>query len=119
MPAESQEVFSEVSKTGQVRELEMEEAVSEWRPIETAPKDGNWILGYRPPPNSGGEWETLVVIRWHEEDGVRDFIWPDSFAGIVDPFVAPCADDAWLFDGNFYESRGTFTHWMPLPEPPK
>lgn len=70
--------------------------MSEWQPIETAPKDGTdiflWIPDGREIPLPG-RWEPLIrsrKVKW-----------------ILD-------------DGMFLEDRYPLpTHWMPLPDPPK
>ena len=68
--------------------------LSEWQPIETAPKDGTDILVMT--------GETMHVVRWINIHG--DF-------------------DYWAVDDNKhgpFTLRGKApTHWMPLPEPPK
>lgn len=71
--------------------------MSEWLPIETAPKDGRrvdlWVIdraghGYRYPD---------VRFDWIADDS---FGWTDANShGRLEPDVAP-------------------THWMPLPSPP-
>lgn len=74
-----------------------------WQPIETAPKDGTWILLCKATDADGkpitGESFGLFVQRaaWWEVDG-----WVDYCAMVRDPNV-------------FFNP----THWMPLPEPPK
>jgi len=76
-------------------QLATAQAESEWRTIETAPKDGTWILlmgesGYinRPYRVHVGNW------------GERDW-WMQSE------------------DCSFEDDGGPPTHWMPLPDPPK
>ena len=68
---------------------------NEWQPIETAPKDGTWILVYKPFNLYGfddSEWYVdKYIVRWADE------CWNISMDDIV---VYP-------------------THWMPLPNPPK
>jgi hypothetical protein len=66
--------------------------MSDWQPIETAPKDGTYMLLMS---RSG-----VVIGLWdaHED---REF-------GTV---------PAWRDDGEGYELHPT--HWMPLPDPPK
>lgn len=61
-----------------------------WQPIETAPKDGTWIL------LSGCSFgHNMRVGRW--------YFWSDTQG---------C-------DWSDYNNRGFKpTHWMPLPEPP-
>jgi hypothetical protein len=82
----------------------MEREMTEWQPIETAPKDGTlvdvWVIGYSNEPKrftdawfSEGHW-------WYAE-------WaPDCEVHALD-----------LNDEHTLPSE--VTHWMPLPEPPK
>lgn len=64
-----------------------------WEPIETAPKDGRFLLVY------GRGWKDTIP----------------SVASYDDMF------DAWAIyeDGSLITSNAPPTHWMPLPEPPK
>ena len=79
--------------------------MSDWRPIETAPKDGTWFL----------------ICR--ADDGF------DSYeVGRFDPMILPEFVEAgeglyrkierkgyeWTGFNNMHRA----THWMPLPEPP-
>lgn len=59
-----------------------------WMPIETAPKDGTWVLAFSP------DGETLGVAQW---TGTQ---WRDS---------GNSEDVEWEWN---------VTHWMPLPPPP-
>lgn len=73
--------------------------MSEWQPIETAPKDGTRILIF----DNG----CISIANWHEQI--------DNYNHA--PF------DGWLIfypDDAFYtQVSENPTHWMPLPEPPK
>lgn len=68
--------------------------MSEWQPIETAPKDGTDVLLFRAtkyrvlPPTVAGWFDKGVIPGWYTYDE------PDK-----------------AFDGEP-------THWMPLPAPP-
>ncbi len=63
--------------------------MSDWQPIETAPKDGTQILGF-----ADGR---MAVVQWWE-----DFrYWSLVVCG------------AYADDGEWWP-----THWQPLPEPP-
>jgi len=66
--------------------------MSEWQPIETAPKDGTKVLGYLP-------YSTMCpvsVMQW-----IR----------------CTCGKDTWAtIPGHWHILT---SHWMPLPEPPK
>lgn len=64
--------------------------MSEWQPIETAPKDGQWVLGWAPG------W-LVVSMAWFHVPGK----------------VAP----HWTTGRN--ERPIKATHWMPLPPPPR
>jgi hypothetical protein len=86
--------------------------MSEWQPIETAPKDGSYILltggepdylwdGERPEP-------PVLVCVWQEPRPTKANILPDAEWRIA------CA-----WEGGFYNGYLNPTHWMPLPTPPK
>jgi len=66
-------------------------ATENWQPIETAPKDGTYVLvyGYR----SHVDGSVMHVVRWTKGDG-------------------------WAADGDDLGEQKP-THWMPLPPPPK
>lgn len=68
--------------------------MSEWKPIATAPKDGEHILICR---DNDVFWE-YEIVRWAGDD--FDYPWerPDASNAFAD---------------------GRFTLWMPLPPPPK
>lgn len=76
--------------------------MSEWQPIETAPKDGTEVLlwfaqfGWR----SIGAW-----LPWG--DSSYPFLWQCAGRNLHRP---------WKYEGD----DGSYpTHWHPLPEPPK
>lgn len=78
----------------------------EWRPIESAPRDGTdidvWI--YCHDPEWRGPSETGI------ENGMRetDVFWEDGYWKKIE-------------DGDSYSIANehyTISHWMPLPEPP-
>lgn len=64
----------------------------EWQPIETAPMDGSWILGFVSNAN------LPAVIGWVNTEWVG---WSPIAASEIDSSV-------WMI-----------THWMPLPDPPQ
>jgi hypothetical protein len=79
--------------------------MTEWQPIETAPKDGREVLLF-------GIWAgeihglnadpTIAVGAW--QGGKSDYQ----------------GDDFWaLTGGDVYACWMRPTHWMPLPEPPQ
>lgn len=70
--------------------------MSEWQPIETAPKDGRSILCFI--PLSGG-CDRMLVLRWDDGKFLGE---PAQWKTDVHSFVG--------FDP---------THWMPLPTPPE
>ena len=63
-----------------------------WQPIETAPKDGTWILLLHE------NHSTPTVGRW-----------------IDTPTVGRWIDGGWFSDDGL---KWPSTHWMPLPPPP-
>lgn len=72
-------------------------AAHEWHPIETTPKDGTPFLAWCP-----------IVVGLGDTDAT-----PDAEIQIL----------WWESRGQFTSDRDLgdehFTHWMPLPEPPK
>lgn len=75
--------------------------MSEWMPIETAPKDVI-ILLYRP---SAIGWGMVTLGKYNY----------DLYAKKPRPFW-----EGWLKIGDVTQWREWQpTHWMPLPEPPK
>jgi hypothetical protein len=64
--------------------------MSEWQPIETAPKDGTPVF----IAWAGTNFHPMVA---HAEDGVWGYLMPDL---------------------AFYHASRPPTHWMPLPPPP-
>ena len=100
--------------------------MTDWRTIDTAPKDGTCILllskahdmtmsgeetVHCPPKCSIGHW-------WAEGDA-----WCDQYGRFPDD---PEVDDdsislhvtgVWLSGGGWFQPNEV-THWMPLPEPP-
>lgn len=63
--------------------------MSEWQPIETAPRDGEEFLGWL-----GGDANVHEICYWSAPDDC----WCNSYG--------------WHLDAKL-------THWMPLPEPPQ
>lgn len=61
-----------------------------WYPIETAPKDGTFVL----------------------LTNERDF-------SVAKYGMLRCGSPAWIVQGTCLEMTPEPTHWMPLPEPPK
>ena len=63
--------------------------MSEWQPIETAPKEGAWVLVYA---------DGAINCAYVEAGKL-----PEDWTRPANPNVLPWA----------------VTHWMPLPNPPK
>jgi len=90
---------------------EEELLMSQWQPIETAPKDGTEILLYNEEGNiESGNWVEA------EPDGTdcmgSDAGWM-SFSGLTFPGRSFGNPD------YFTKQQAPPTHWMPLPEPPE
>ena len=77
--------------------------MTNWQPIETAPKDGTWILVYAPPKEYIRDTRQMYLATWES-------------------LYYNCAKE-WAYGQNGYEHAfrsGAYdvTHWMPLPKPP-
>lgn len=80
----------------------------EWQPIETAPKDGTWILVYCDDPD-----DMYEALDDSFENRPVSAQWTTNLNGLT---VEGHWQFAW-FDGGYYGDCKP-THWMPLPEPP-
>lgn len=69
----------------------------EWQPIETAPKDGVVVLGWRYYP---------IAMRWNRD---TEYPWEAVQLGSS---VSP------MLGNGYKEGDPALTHWMPLPEAP-
>lgn len=69
--------------------------MSEWQPMETAPKDGQTILAHKPSGLAFSARQDVVPVHW---TGWGGGAWENSTSGHK------------VFDD--------LTHWMPLPAPP-
>ena len=81
----------------------------DWQPIETAPKDGTWILV------SGGKAGFDDYMKEIES-------WPQCMVAFCEPARDEWSRDYWavcFWDGGWRTDYESPTHWMPLPEPPK
>lgn len=81
--------------------------MSDWQPIETAPRDGTHFLAYY----------TDLVDEYDENDRL-------VARGVVTPNCGIAYQVEWLggivdypFAGRIYQTR-RYTHWMPLPPAP-
>lgn len=72
----------------------------EWQPIESAPKDGTWILTIISGLWAGGTPYLPAVVRWEKRygEGWLSVEQEDNGEGPMHEFMP--------------------THWMPLPAPP-
>jgi hypothetical protein len=84
--------------------------MSEWQPIETAPKDGSDFLCYWTPIVGDPQ---IVVARWQDE---RCAPWVGLMGVNVKALNGKGTISA--LEGGFPVSRILASHWMPLPAPP-
>lgn len=78
--------------------------MAEWQPIETASKDGEAVLLYKPDERMVGEY--MLAGYWGS--------WP----GQADSWIACDGKPLGYFSKVIEKAQGYPTHWMPLPEPP-
>lgn len=81
--------------------------MTNWHPIETAPKDGASVLLLF----EDGEMSVAYYDAYYEQ-GNSGYDGRSDYAGIS-AWIEPCSGE------QIYLHYGTPTHWMPLPEPPK
>ena len=87
-----------------------EMTTGQWRPIETAPKDGTEVLAWR--EDSGA-----FIARY---TCMEAFMTSSELVGYDDDTIF---QSDWFYadfvQGDRLEGNLMPTHWMPLPEPPK
>lgn len=79
--------------------------MTQWRLIESAPKDGTLILlaggtvdDHYPPEGM----ETRIVTGWWHQPEYGEPAWRHC-----------------TYDSDYYGEYGSPTHWMPAPNPPE
>ena len=78
---------------------------SHWRPIETAPKDGTFVILHVPEGLESGQ--VTIGAYWKSEDRAASGRFMKGHW------------DGWLgMDADILSSWCEPTHWMPVPEPP-
>ena len=85
---------------------------NKWRPIETAPKDGTWILAFVPATQRTHSLQWDVEFEFECYDGSED----DGGNAV---YRGAWTDHAVASFGYEETKEYTPTHWMPLPEPPR
>ena len=74
--------------------------MTEWQPIETVPKDNMSILVQLKDSNVMMAYFNFMTLLWE----IVGYIWPDGLG-------KKCIEE------DMFKKQ--FSHWMPLPEPPK
>lgn len=90
--------------------------MTDWQPIETAPKDGKRLLLARAGSEEDGEG--FATMGWWmdaEPDG-SDFMGHD--AGWVDVDYGDFFPGRSFGNPQYFREARTPTHWMPMPAPP-
>lgn len=82
--------------------------MSDWFPIETAPKDGAWFVtarfhGGEQPEYEVGRYEPLLAKRYEAVEGTSLFRQVEHQ----------------LYEWRGFNNFERATHWMPLPPPPE
>lgn len=74
----------------------------EWRPIESAPRDGTEFLAFEAGEGAPDIWPNMMAVGFIQKIGEHEYFYVAHYAG---------------HEAEFMIEKPT--HWMPLPEPPK
>lgn len=80
--------------------------MAEWKPIETAPRDGTPILAT--------DGKLRCIVR-----AANAWVWAASKSGSGQMVFDRPPHEGNAVSGGDEIGLGELTHWMPLPEPPK
>ena len=76
-----------------------------WKPIETAPKDGTWLLFF------DENKDVVIGGHWHVDGG------RDDPGGFEPPWAWWVSDNDWVMWDSGPDDAPT--HWMQIPDPRK
>ncbi len=79
--------------------------MTKWQTIDSAPKDGTWIIIAR------SEWKIFPKARWEDVDGDDNSFKAWVFA---DAYTTLGVDDGMLGWQDDYDSDVMPTHWIPF-----
>ena len=93
--------------------LRLSEGLGAWQPIETAPKDGTELLGWR--------WDAgCMLISW---TAPCNFMTTDELESTANGDSAWQEQEDWFYadflHGGRLEGSETPTHWTPMPAQPQ
>lgn len=81
--------------------------MSEWKPIETAPRDGTWFMIC----NAEDDFDSYEI-------GCYDPYYCWSYVEVGDGLYRHVREDEPAYEWRGFNNMHRATHWMPLPEPP-
>lgn len=95
--------------------------ITEWQPIETAPKDGTCVfLLSKSHETEDGDGNIFhhrprCSIGYWNKDGTS---WVDEFGNMDGVEVCTLAATGVWYSGGGWFQPNEVSHWMPLPAPP-
>lgn len=89
-----------------------------WQTMESAPRDGTWVLLYRPEPKHG-RWKRIVIGRWWKP--WNSWVWTEGVFDILgDPDVLyQRIESGWFEDERDVGEAYKFSRWHPFTPPPE